>query len=301
MATSSAPQVVTVELDEGGDEEKRVKKEAEADAKRQQNLLPSWIERSTITGELTAAGAAQEGHRPSSMTSSAVDMVDGVPSPTKASQANDVDDFYASLAAAQAATAAAAASRSAAATAESHKSPSTQANSPLSATSKPIDSGYDTFSRSQSPNTTNNALSPRASFTETDARPSTSQSHRRMPSLRPPSAASVVNSLGKRSRAASEDDSETEFEDKKQRLKADNSLHAVQPRDAVAPVEDSADPAAEANAVEEVNGEEGASEHDPMLQGASSAAAEGAQLMASLQSLASQSASLTSQKQTRRI
>ena len=78
-------------------------------------------------------------------------------------------------------------------------------------------------------------------------------------------------------------------------------MSAVQPRDAVAPVEDSADPAAEANGAEEADGEEGTSEHDPMLQGASPAAAERAQLMASLQSLASQSASLTSQKQTRRI
>lgn len=51
---------VTVELVEGGDQEVRRKKEEEAESTQRQNALPSRIEYSSLMGNSTAAGPAQQ-------------------------------------------------------------------------------------------------------------------------------------------------------------------------------------------------------------------------------------------------
>lgn len=200
---------VTVELVEGGEEEERRRKQAEADAVRQQNLLPSWIEKSTITGELTAAGAAQMSIQPTASTSYGIEITNGLSSPTKATADDDVDDYYTALAAAQAAAKAAAANNTANGKADDnnqhHGSPAS-GGAASSGNSKLVDSGYEEFAddlRSVSPASA--AVSPMP-FNYAAGGNNPHDKNSRQPSLRPPSAASVANSLGKRSREASDDD-----------------------------------------------------------------------------------------------
>lgn len=204
-AGGSAPAKVTIELvNESTDGAERAKKEAEAEAKRTQNALPSWIERSTITGELTSAGAAQTSGKAGDETL-AVDV--GPTSPTKAAGAVDdgTDAYYANLAAAQAAAAAAAQARDA----DSKGSPT---GSALPNGSRLGDSGYeelgDTFSRSASPAVASHTS---GSASKSNKNRQKKPKHKRTESLRPPgthsleSMPSAASSLGKRSRAPSED------------------------------------------------------------------------------------------------
>ena len=220
---------VMIELTDNPDDlEARRKKEAEAESTRQQNALPSWIERSTITGELTAVGAAQTSGR---SVETAIEK-DGVSSPKKAVTTADdeVDSYYAALAAAQAAHASSSklapvmkkdGSLSDGASTQ-HGSPS----SGLALHSKLVDSGYeefgeDNFSVVSPASPGNNSLSP-ASKSAFD----TSRSHSRIPSLRPPSVASISNSLGKRSREPSE---ESEGEKRARTVAHDRSAEDTPP------------------------------------------------------------------------
>lgn len=237
-AEGSGPAKVTVELVEGGDDEARKKKEEEADAKRcvtsaltvcclcvssadfvllpcarQQNALPSWIEKSTLTGELTAAGAAQHAKTGASVSISHDD--DTVTSPKKAAAAadDDVDDYYAALAASHANNGSSAiASTSYGSTRKEDDAASAHHGSPAS-NGKLVDSGYEEFGdeidagRNGSYSYSPTPASPTAALnTSTHLNNShRSASNSLGDSLRPPSAASMTNSLGKRSREASEE------------------------------------------------------------------------------------------------
>lgn len=89
------------EDDEAREKEKR---ERDAEAKRQQNQLPDWIARSTITGEsanaATSGRKADEGRRSADSKPSLADSraVDEDGSPHKNTE-DDLDAYYASLAA----------------------------------------------------------------------------------------------------------------------------------------------------------------------------------------------------------
>jgi len=245
LSQASGPQKVTIELVEQDTEAARLKREAEAEGKRVQNALPAWIERSTITGELTSAGAAQvrptdspAGNQNASTsrgggTQVQIENEAGPSSPSKrdfrAEDNDDVDEYYANLAAAQAAVTAAA--QAAVASTSSHHLEDAQ-GSPSSGNGKLVDSGYEEFdqhslSASASPLSVAHAFSPLPEVDTKSLSQSNSSSNGRNPLLRPPSAAaSLPSSLGKRSREPSEDSDEV-ADEKKPRTRAASPVVAL--------------------------------------------------------------------------
>ena len=181
---------------------------------RQQNALPSWIERSTLTGELTAAGAAQHVKTDHGVTIHHQGQEEGMQSPKKGAAApdDDVDEYYATLAAAQANNPVASTSYTSVSMRKEDEVQSTH-GSPVSS-GKLVDSGYEEFG-----DEIDGGKNGFYSYSPTPASPSKifdssahSRSHSGMDSLRPPSAASMTNSLGKRSREASEESVEDDNE-----------------------------------------------------------------------------------------
>jgi hypothetical protein len=250
IPSTSGPAKVTIELVDGDeDSEAKKRQAAEAEAKRVQNALPSWIERSTITGELTAAGAAQiPASKPGGIVIQNDGLTkDGTPSPKKAtsSATDDVDAYYAALAAAQAAYANAgqAKASTSATAAEKEKetsyddSTSTQQGSPSSGSgghSKLVDSGYEEFGDDafSTVSPASNAVSPGYLASASDL-PSKAAS--RLPNLRPPSALSS-QSLGKRSREPSEDGSQ---DGKKARTQETTPVEPLSPAAELVDIEES--------------------------------------------------------------
>lgn len=218
----SGPAKVTVELVEGGEDEARRKKEEEADARRQQNALPSWIERSTLTGELTAAGAAQQVKTGTGITISHEGQDEGARSKKSAVSAteDDVDEYYASLAASQAQNSIAPVTYSSTDVRMEDGKQFTHHGSPAS-NGKLVDSGYEEFgeeadmgrnvSYSYSPTPASPNTPADVSGSSNNSLPNISRSHSRVDALRPPSAASLTNSLGKRSREASDESIADDF------------------------------------------------------------------------------------------
>lgn len=132
---------------------------------------------------------------------------------------DDVDDYYSNLAAMQANNAAASTSYSSISMRKDDDALSTQHGSPGS-NGKLVDSGYEEFgddldggkngSYSYSPTPASPSAVLDSSTTSHLSQLNQSRSQSRMDSLRPPSAASMTNSLGKRSREASEESMEDE-------------------------------------------------------------------------------------------
>ncbi|KAF8527611.1 TFIIE alpha subunit-domain-containing protein [Hysterangium stoloniferum] len=67
--------IMSVDKDEAT---RRAEREKEAEAKRQQNVMPSWHTKSTITGELTALGHAAASHAASTHSSSNAAILSGL-------------------------------------------------------------------------------------------------------------------------------------------------------------------------------------------------------------------------------
>ena len=215
-AGGSGPAKVTIELvDNPDDLEGRQKKEEEAALKRQQNALPSWIEKSTITGELTAAGAAQATGTIIVEGDIKAEANNGVPSPKKTSNTadHDVDSYYAALAAAQSAYASLSKPATVIHEGSVEGGTPTQHGSPssgLPANSKLVDSGYEEFGEdafsvvSPASQPSRNAISPESVILQ-QSESSKNVDNPLKPLLRPPSVTSISNSLGKRSREPSEE------------------------------------------------------------------------------------------------